>query len=117
MIFNNYKRLQPHGGGGGGSSSDYIESSGTMVVVPEIHNGAAGGCGGNGRVVDDVNDQTAATATTPGGPGGYGAPLMMVQAAVIIGPKDSNIDYGTKELYLILSLLVMCGHTVSGVFY
>lgn len=83
VIPNNYKRIMPAGSSCGNDTcaSDYIESShvAAAVVVTDCHNG----------------DSDQANYCTPGG----GGALMMVQAAVIIGPKDENIgNYGTKEM-------------------
>lgn len=42
-----------------------------------------------------TNANSSSSSNGVGGGGGAGI-VMMVQAAVIIGPKDSNINYGTE---------------------
>lgn len=98
VIPNNYKRLMPQGCDNDICSSDYIEASSVVHIV------MSDGIGGAGD--DDQAVAATATATSfpscnsPGSSGGGGA-VTLVQAAVLIGPKDENINYGTKAIIVI----------------
>lgn len=88
VIPNNYKRIMPGAcGNSDPCSSDYIECGGGGSSAADCLNGG------------DSGDQ-AGGAHANYCPAGDSGAVMMVQAAVIIGPKDANIaNYGTEEIH------------------